>query len=177
MMYTTHYTSDFADVSFQAAFRTYFEELGCRVTNWEGLFAAMGEAGRTYAWMHKDDAGCVNHFSSGMDANGRNHAFILRDSDDAVAGFIQFTEMHMDSWFFTSKCGFIREFWIRSDLRRQGNGAKLLCMAEEWLRHQGCICVLLTTDTAPGFYEKKGYVRQSGIEARNKDAVFVKLFV
>ena len=175
MMYTTHYTHDYTDKGFQAAFRTYFGELGCRVTNWAGLFAAMGETGRDFTWTHRDDAGRVARFISGMDADVRDHAYILRDEGGEVVGFIQFTEMHMDSWFFTAKCGFIREFWIRADLRRQGHGSELLRLAEEWLRAQGCLCAVLTTSTAPEFYRKHGYMRQAGIEARNKEAVFTKM--
>ena len=116
----------------------------------------------------------MTRFVSGLSAEERDHAYVLRDEDDAVAGFIQFTDMAMDSWFFTAKCGFIREFWIRADLRRQGHGSELLRQAEEWLNQQGCLCTLLTTDTAPDFYRKHGYVREDGIEARNKDAVFLK---
>ena len=153
----------------------YFGELGCRVTNWAGLFAAMGETGREYTWTHRDDAGHVTRFFSGVSADERDHAFLLRDETGEVVGFIQFTTMHLDSWFFTAKCGFIREFWLRADLRRQGYGTKLLRQAEEWLREQGCLCVLLTTETAPEFYRKHGYTQQMGMEARNTEPVFGKL--
>lgn len=175
MSYTIEYTTDFTDAAFQRAFRTYFGELGCRVTNWEGLFEAMGETGREYTWTHRDAAGRLSRFISGISADERDHAFILRDETGEAAGFIQFTTMHMDSWFFTAKCGFIREFWIRSDLRLQGHGSALLRQAEEWLHQQGCLCVLLTTVTAPAFYRKNGYTQQNGIEARNTEPVFAKL--
>ncbi len=174
MTYTIHYTTDFSNPAFQAAFRTYFGELGCRVTNWDGLFAAMGETGREYTWTHRDKTGRITRFVSGVDADEHDHAVTLQDETGEVVGFIQFTAMHMDSWFFAVKCGFIREFWIRSDLRCQGHGTELLRLAEDWLREQGCLCVLLTTDTAPEFYRKHGYTLRSGIEARNKDDVHVK---
>lgn len=175
MTYTTQYTTDFTDAAFQTAFRTYFGELGCRVTNWDGLFAAMGETGREYTWTHKDETSRVTRFVSGVDADERDHALTLRDENGDVVGFIQFTAIHMDSWFFSAKCGFIREFWLRSDLRRQGHGTKLLRLAEEWLQAQGCLCVVLTTDTAPEFYQKNGYTQQKGIEARNTEPVFTKM--
>ena len=175
MIYTIQHTTDFTDAAFQQAFRTYFGELGCRVTNWDGLFAAMGETGREYTWTHRADAGRVTRFVSGINADERDHALTLRDETGEVVGFIQFTTIHMDSWFFTVKCGFIREFWLRSDLRRQGYGTKLLRQAEEWLREQGCSCVLLTTVTAPEFYRKNGYTQQVEIEARNTEPVFTKL--
>ncbi|MBQ3156709.1 MAG: GNAT family N-acetyltransferase [Clostridia bacterium] len=175
MKYITQYTTDFSDTAFQAAFRVYFGELGCRVTNWDGLFAAMSETGREYTWTNRDHTGRMTRFVSGVDAEERDHAFTLRDETGSVVGFIQFTAMHLDSWFFNAKCGFIREFWMRADLRRQGHGSALLHLAEDWLREQGCLCVLLTTVTAPGFYCKHGYTHQAGIEARNQEAVFTKM--
>ena len=174
MIYTIQHTTDFNDAAFQQAFRTYFGELGCRITNWEGLFAAMGETGREYTWTHRGDAGRVTRFVSGISAEERDHALTLRDETGEVVGFIQFTTIHLDSWFFTAKCGFIREFWLRSDLRCQGHGTKLLRQAEEWLREQGCLCVFLTTVTAPDFYRKNGYTQQVKIEARNTEPVFTK---
>lgn len=175
MIYTIQHTTDFTDAAFQQAFRTYFGEVGCRITNWEGLFAAMGETGREYTWTHRGDAGRVTRFVSGISAEERDHALTLRDETGEVVGFIQFTTIHLDSWFFTVKCGFIREFWLRSDLRDQGNGTKLLRQAENWLQEQGCLCVLLTTVTAPDFYRKNGYTQQNGIEARNTEPVFTKM--
>lgn len=174
MTYTIQYTTDFADAAFQKAFRSYFGELGCRVTNWEGLFTAMSERGREYTWTHHDAAGRMSRFVSGINADERDHAFLLREETGETAGFIQFTTMHMDSWFFTVKCGFIREFWIREDLRCRGHGTALLCKAEEWLRQQGCLCVLLTTSTAPDFYCKQGYTYQPAIAARNRENVYLK---
>lgn len=175
MIYTTQHTTDFSDAAFQQAFRTYFGELGCRVTNWDGLFVAMSETGREYTWTHRDDAGRVTRFVSGVDADERDHALTLRDETGEVVGFIQFTTIDLNSWFFTAKCGFIREFWLRSDLRHQGHGTKLLRQAEDWLREQGCLCVFLTTVTAPAFYRKNGYAQQKGIEARNTEPVFAKI--
>ena len=174
MNYTDTLTNDFTDAAFRTAFRQYMGEMGCRVTNWEGLFAAMGETGREYTWTHRDDAGRVIRFASGLNADERDHAIVMRDEMGEVAGFIQFTTMDANSWFFTAKCGFVREFWITGDLRRQGHGARLLHLAEEWLKQQGCLCVLLTTGTAPAFYEKHGYTLQKGVQARNQAPVYLK---
>ena len=173
-MYHDSLTNDFADASFQAAFRVYFGELGCRVTNWEGLFRAMGEVGREYTWTHRDEAGRMVSFTSGRDNDVRDHAYIRRDESGEVVGFIQFTTMDMGSWFFTAKCGFVREFWIREDLRKQGHGSELLRLAEEWMQAQSCMCVLLTTSTAPEFYKKHGYALQMDIRARNQEPVYLK---
>ena len=149
MHYTDTLITDFTDAAFQTAFQTYFGELGVRVTNWAGLFQE-------------------------MEASGENVTYIRRDEKGDVTSFIQFTTVDMGCWFFTAKCGFVREFWVREDLRKQGHGSQLLRLAEDWLKQQGCLCALLTTDTAPAFYRKHGYVHEPGIQARNKDAVYVK---
>ena len=149
MNYTDTLINQYSDPAVQTAMKAYFCELGLNITNWDGLFQE-------------------------MEQDGANFTFIRKDETGDVTGFIQFTTMDMSSWFFSAKCGFIREFWIRADLRRRGHGTALLHQAEEWLRQQDCLCILLTTDTAPGFYEKHGYCHEPRIQARNKDAVFVK---
>ena len=174
MKYTDILMNDFTDHAFRSAFRTYFDELGCRVTNWDGLFAGMNDKHREYTWSHRDENGRLTSFAAWMNEEDGDFAFVRKDETGEVTGFIQFTTVDMSCWFFRAKCGFIREFWIREDLRRQGHGSELLRLAEEWLRRQGCLCVLLTTSTASGFYEKHGYHHEAGIQARNKDKVFVK---
>ncbi len=139
-----------ADLAFQTAFRAYFGELGCRVTHWDGLFAEMDESADP-TWTRRDE-------------NGR------------VIAFIQFTMMDMTSWFFTAKYGFIREFWVAPEYRRQGHGDALLRLAEESITRQGATQAILTTDTAPDFYRKRGYVRNSNFAAKNGDGVFIKIF-
>lgn len=166
--------TDFSDSAFQTAFRQYFAEIGCQVTNWNGLFAGMSECGRDYTWTRRDENEQVTAFIAGMSAVERDHAWVRRDEEGRVTGFIQFTVTDMSSWFFFVKCGFIREFWISPELRGQGHGSRLLHMAEDWLRAQGCACALLTTDTAPDFYRRHGYALQRGIEARNRADVFLK---
>ena len=149
MNYTTMLLNDYHDADFQTAFKTYFAEMGVQVNNWDGLFQEMGKDGDNYAYVRRNETG------------------------DVIA-FIQFTTMEMKSWFFTAKCGFVREFWVREDLRKQGHGSYLLQEAEAWLKAQGCGYALLTTDTAPDFYLKHGYALQRGIQAVNQDDVYLK---
>ena len=145
------FLTDFTDPDFQAAFKLYFEELGIRVQNWDGLWQEM------------------NH-----DPNAQNRAYVRVDEDGGILGFIQFCEMTMQSGFFEEKVGFIREFWVRGDARGQGHGSVLLQLAEAYFRQQGIHKVILTTDTAEAFYEKHGYQAQPSLAARNKDAVYAK---
>lgn len=50
-------------------------------------------------------------------------------------------------------------FWVREDLRGQGIGRKLMALAEDQARRQGCLYIQLSTFDfqAREFYEKIGY--------------------
>lgn len=43
--------SDFFDPRFQTAFRLYFDELGIRIRDWEGLFREMNKSGENRAYL------------------------------------------------------------------------------------------------------------------------------
>lgn len=144
--------TDFTDPAFQAAFRQYFAELGISVKDWDGLFQEMnGEIG-----------------------GGKNAAYVRTPADGGVIGFIQFIPIRFTSWFFEETRGFIREFWVAEPFRGRGHGAQLLALAERHFLERGICTAILTTDTAERFYERHGYVRAHGCEAKNKDEVFVK---
>lgn len=151
MNYTDLLITDFFEPAFQTAFRAYFGELGAQVTNWDGLFAEM---------------------SVGEDA-----AFVRLDEEGEVVGFLQFVTADAVTsvrGFFTTRLGWVEEFWVAPKHRRQGHGAALLKMTEEHLAQNGCAYAILTTDTAPDFYRKHGYTLQKGIRAKNKDDVYIK---
>lgn len=52
---------------------------------------------------------------------------------------------------------------VDGTLRRRGFGRSLMCAAEDWAKKNGCLAVLLRTNTvrpdAPAFYESLGYLR------------------
>ena len=144
--------TDFTDPVFQAAFKQYFGELGINVKDWDGLFQEM------------------NTGSEGK----KNAAYVRMAADGSAIGFIQFVPIRFTSWFFEETAGFIREFWVAEAFRNQGNGADLLALAEKHFLERGIYTTILTTDTAERFYERHGYVRAHGCEAKNKDEVFVK---
>ena len=145
------FLTDFTDLRFQKAFQTYFQELGIQVRDWEGLFTEMNG-----------------------DSHG-NAAYVRLDGERA-AGFIQFCPMELSGWFFSKKLGFIREFWIAPEYRGQGHGRALLGLAESWFQNQGFAGAILTTDTAPAFYTRRGYQPDPGFQAKNSDPVFIKRF-
>jgi len=141
--------ADFSDPAFQTAFRAYFDELGIAVADWNGLFAQMND-------------------------EGDNEALLAVRGDGQTIGFIQYRPIEFSSWFFSETCGLIREFWVSGPFRGFGIGSALLRHAEERFARQGVHTMILTTDSASGFYEKHGYVRAPGCRARNEDEVFVK---
>ena len=147
-MYTEKTIHDYSDQAFQTAYCAYFAEMGMQVSNWEGLFTQMTDEGEPTIIR--------------MDENGR------------VIGFIQFCRVEMTCWFFEDRYGFIREFWVAPEHRSQGHGTALLKQAEAWFAKQGVCKMILTPDTAEGFYIRHGYRRDEGIVAKNRSPVYVK---
>ena len=134
--------------TFQTAFCAYIMEMGIQVSNWEGLFTQMTDEGV---------------------------ATILReDENEQVVGFIMVSRIEMTSWFFEDRYGFIQEFWVAPEQRNCGIGSELLAQAEEFFARQGIHKMILTSDTAEGFYRKHGYRRDEGIVAKNRAPVLVK---
>ena len=95
-----------------------------------------------------------------MNGDSHGNAAYVRLDGERAAGFIQF----------------IREFWIAPEYRGQGHGTALLGLAESWFQNQGFAGAILTTDTAPAFYTRRGYQPDPGFQAKNSDPVFIKRF-
>ena len=145
-----YFITDFANPLFQQAFKEYFFELDVTVKDWDGLFREMNE-----------DEGTV--------------AFLRENENGEVVGFIQFQKGEMKHWFFCESIGFIREFWVSEKFRGQGQGTALLELAEKYFTENSTYKTILTTDTTPEFYLKRGYIRDCSYQAKNEDEVFVKL--
>lgn len=148
MRYTTKLIQDHEDPRFMSAFQQYFEELGEEIPCWDDLLREMND--------------------------GKNASLLLTAPDGSVMGFIQFTPMVLENWFFTVPLGFIREFWVAPTHRRRGFGSLLLRGAEDYFRAKGIYRVILTSDTAQGFYLHQGYREDGGVQALNHIPVFVK---
>ena len=149
MGYTNKLITDFTDTCFQEAFKMYFSELGVTVQQWDKLFCEMNE-------------------------EPENFAFLRLDEQDNVIGFIQISFISFTSWFFESRMGFVREFWVQKEHRSCSHGAALLNTAEAFFLRRGVYKAILTTDTAEAFYVRRGYRREDGISAKNGDAVYMK---
>lgn len=151
MIFNDTLMMDLTDAAVQNAFRVYYEELGVKVTNWEGLFAEISASPDCF--------------------------FVRRNQNGEVIGFLLFTMTGAETaWrgFFSTYLGCIEEFWIAPEHRKQAHGTALLRLAEKHFVQLGCAYAILTTDTAPQFYEKQGYRLQKGITAKNKSNVYVK---
>lgn len=141
--------NDFRHPDFRAMFKRYFAEMDFKLSDWDGLF-------------------------SEMDSEKRNLAYIRFSEDGVPVGFIQFTVIPFSSWFFEFDAGFIREFWVDGRFRGQGHGSALLRGSEEYFLGKGVRKAILTTDTAEGFYARRGYAKDVDIRAKSNDAVFTK---
>ncbi len=148
-MYSDTIIYDFTDARFQTAFKKYFSELGIHVRDWDGLFREMND-------------------------EGNNAAIVRTAADGETVGFIQMKPIQFSGGFFEETCGFIREFWIAEAFRNKGCGTALLHLAENWFLKHEIYTGILTTDTAPDFYEKLGYVRARGCKAKNQLDVYMK---
>lgn len=144
------FITDFFNPVFQTMFKKYFSEIGVRVEDWEGLWSEMNNK------------------------NGGNSAYI-RICDNEPAGFIQFTDITLESWFLKERLGFIREFWVDEKFRKRGYGTELLCLAEKYFTDNGIRRVVLTPEENERlFYLKRGYVTDYNFEAKNQIEVFAK---
>ncbi len=140
--------SDFSDVRFRTAFRSYFSELGIHVSDWDGLFREMNE--------------------------DKNFAFLMVDGSDNAVGFLQFQMNVFSNWFFREHFGFIREFWIHPSCRGQGFGTELLHKVERYFAGNGIYKAVLTADSAEAFYLANGFEKAPGVKAKNKMEVLMK---
>lgn len=145
-----YFITDFLNPLFQKAFKEYFEELGVKIKNWDGLFDELNNSEKTAAYLRIDE-------------------------NQKVIGFILFEIDEMKNWFFTEKIGFIREFWVSNNFRDKGYGTELLKLAEDYFLKKEIFKTILTTDTVPDFYIKNGYIRDYSYYAKNRDDVFIKM--
>ena len=97
------------------------------------------------------------------------------EENGSVVGFVQFQKGEMKHWFFSESIGFIRECWVSAKFREHGHGSALLELAEKYFLKNNICKAILTTDTTPEFYIKRGYIRDCSYQAKNEDEVFVKL--
>ena len=140
--------TDHQNPLFMDAFKLYFKELGINVRNYEALFEEMNSDIGTVTFAYVE--------------NNQLLAFLMCKADI------------LTNWFFEMKFVFIREFWVNDGYRNQGIGSSLLKEVEAHFKSEGIEYLMLTTDTAPSFYMKHGFIQASSIVAKNQDDVYIK---
>ncbi len=145
-MFINEFT-DASNLDFQFAFRRYFQEFGITVSDWNGLFKELEEGQKL---------------------------LLRKDPTEGIVGFIVYTDMKLDSWFFSVRIGFVRELWIDPRFRGMGHAKALLTAAERDFSRREIPYVILTSDTAGEMFLKLGYEPKPLIEARNGDPVYLK---
>lgn len=149
IVFSEEITKDLADVKFRSAFSKYCTELGFRVTDWNALFEKI--------------------------ASGEENETLVRALESGeVIGFVLFRPETFSSSYFEETCGFIREFWVAKEYRKQGIGTELLAKTENYFLKQGVGTVFLTTNNAGRFYSKRGYEKAPFCKAKNGYEVYVK---
>ncbi len=99
--------------------------------------------------------------------NGGNMAYI-RQCENEPLGFIQFTFITLEGWFFKERLGFIREFWVAEKFRKQGHGTEMLSLAEKYFKDSGIRRIVLTAEeNEQQFYLNRGYTICECISAKN----------
>ncbi len=93
------------------------------------------------------------------DRDRPHQAFVARDEEGRVAGYIWLTEN--TDYFTGQKQAFILDIYVEEKQRRKGLGQRFLKLAERWGRERGYRFIALSVAAhnvvARGLYEKRGY--------------------
>ena len=101
---------------------------------------------------------------------------VIKQKLNCVGFIIYQIDQEESDWNERLGCGFIREFYIKPEFRKQGLGSRLLSYAENKLKELNVAEVYLTSqenETVKKFYEKQGYKTQHK-RAKNGNEYFEK---
>jgi len=112
----------------------------------------------------EDESKVQSYWDAVEETRRRRGDVLVAVVNDEVVGVIQVMVFphfqHTGGW-----CAELESVHVRSDLRSQGIGAKLLVAAEELARREGCYRVQLTSrnvrSDAHRFYERQGFTSTS----------------
>ncbi len=140
----------YEDPNLQKAFRQYYDDLGIvDFKYWDRLFID-------------------------MEKEENLNTFVLLDKDEII-GFIQCQSIELKDWFFKEHIGFIRELWVKAQVRHQGYGDQLVNHVIEKCTQQGLKKIILTTENANSFYKKHGFIHDASYSASNDDMVMIRM--
>ena len=91
-------------------------------------------------------------------SDGELYAIFLRDADGTVIG-------GANGWTWGATC-YVQHLYLPKEMRRQGNGTKLMDRIEEEARARGCAQIVLESHSfqAPDFYRRRGFVVTGTVE-------------
>ena len=98
--------------------------------------------------------------------------------ENKIKGFIVYQiDSRKSDWNEREGHGFIREFYVDKDFRRQGIGTQLLKNAENKLKEMGAENIYLTSSDkyyVQDFYFKNGYMNENKASPQNNNEYFSK---
>ena len=95
--------------------------------------------------------------------------------DSKLTGFIYYQIDNPESdWCEREGWGFIREIYIKSNMRGRGLGTKLVAGAEKELYNKGVRYIYLTSDEMGQFWNFCGYKKTDKLSDINHDPIYEK---
>lgn len=95
--------------------------------------------------------------------------------DSNLAGFIYYQiDNPKSDWCEREGWGFIREIYIKNDLRGKGLGTKLVAHVENELYNKGVRDIYLTSDEMGQFWNFCGYKKTKKLSDINHDPIYEK---
>lgn len=150
------FINDYYSIEFKTIFKEYFSDFGMEISYDCEVFdditkAATEEGQETLAYVNKEN---------------NIVAFLM----------FQVEELESESKFFKEKVGFIREFYVKKDIQRNGLGSRLLKETIDYLKSKDIHKLLLTYDIgAEEFYKKNGFLIDKSYIAENNEKCMIKL--
>lgn len=124
------------------------------------------------------DSSKLESYIEEFNAAGNIFAYVLVNEKGESIGMIQFQKTELSNDYIKEEYGFIREFWIAPDYRKQGYGTMLLKEAENYFSKSGIDCaILFSRPEAEVFYQKQGYSKKTNTIAFNGMAVYEKTLI
>ena len=146
----TIFISDFKNEKFISAFKTALEEFSI-------------------------DLSKLGTYIEEFNAAGNIFAYVLVSEKGESIGMIQFQKTELSNQYITEEYGFIREFWIAPDYRKQNLGSSLLKEAETYFSKNDIIFIILSSrKEAVEFYVKNGYIEKKNAQSFNGMVVLEK---
>ena len=99
---------------------------------------------------------------------------LLKINNQSIGFIIYQIDSPESDWCQKEGFGFIREVYIKKELRGKGLGRLLVDRAEEYLKNKGVQEIYLTSDNRGVFWNQCGYTKIDEIGYRNQYPIYIK---